>query len=240
MAKTVVGLLDDREEAQSVVLELVDEGFDRNDISIMASNPSGSSGGEGYDALSHSTVGASRNSGEIAGDVAADTMKGAGTGAVLGGIAGLVAGVVGLAIPGIGSVVAAGPLAAALAGAGIGAVAGGIIAALTNIGVPEEEAHYYAEGMRRGGVLVAVNTAEDDMAEQAAAIMRDHGAVDIDKRAQTWKESGWSRFDETASPYSSTHNLGYSSTGRGSRAYTGIERRQNTGAYSGVDRRAAA
>jgi uncharacterized protein (TIGR02271 family) len=102
-----------------------------------------------------------------------------------------VMGITGLAIPGIGPIIAAGPIAATLAGAGVGAVAGGLIGGLTNLGVPEEHAHYYAEGVRRGGVLVTVAT-EDARAADAAGIMRRHGAVDIEKRAAEWKESGWS------------------------------------------------
>ncbi len=73
----------------------------------------------------------------------------------------------GLAIPGIGPIVAAGPLAATLAGAGVGAVAGGLIGGLTRAGVPEDEANVYAEAVRRGGALVTVR-AEDSRAEVAA------------------------------------------------------------------------
>jgi len=35
-----------------------------------------------------------------------------------------------------------------LASAGVGAFAGGLIAAITDMGVPEEEARYFAEGAR--------------------------------------------------------------------------------------------
>ena len=76
-----------------------------------------------------------------------------------------------LAIPGIGPVIAAGPLAAGLLGAATGAVAGGatggIVGGLLNMGVPEEEAHYYAEGLRRGGTLVSA-TVTDNMANRAS------------------------------------------------------------------------
>ena len=101
-----------------------------------------------------------------------------------------------LAIPGIGPIVAAGPLVAALTGAGIGAVAGGLIGALTDVGVPEEEAGYYAEGVRRGGTLVTIN-AEDSMADQAIDILEDHNAVDVEQRASAWKQSGWTGYSPT-------------------------------------------
>ena len=75
-------------------------------------------------------------------------------------IAGLLVGIGALAVPGIGPVLAFGPLAAAIgataAGAGLGAAAGGIIGALVGLGIPEEDANFYAEGVKRGGVLVTV------------------------------------------------------------------------------------
>ncbi len=74
----------------------------------------------------------------------------------------------------------------------MGAVAGGGIGAFTKMGVPEEDAPYYAEGIRRGGTLVTVSTDDDGLADQAADIMRSHGAVDIEERASEWKASGWS------------------------------------------------
>jgi stress response protein YsnF len=188
MAQTVVGLMDTIEEAHHVVQDLIDSGFDRDDISLMSRKDEEA---EGVHEEKDTTSG-----------IGSGTAKGAGAGAALGGIAGLVIGLTGLAIPGVGPIIAAGPLAATLAGAGIGAVAGGIVGALTELGVPEEDAHYYAEGVRRGGVLVTVAT-DDTSADRAAEIMRRHGAVDIDERAQQWRTTGWERFDEKATPYTS-------------------------------------
>jgi uncharacterized membrane protein len=175
MAKTVVGLFDDFSEAQSVVQELVNNGYAREDISLAANDATGE-------------YAKYKDSGGMSG-----TAIGAGTGAVVGGIGGLLVGLGALTIPGIGPIVAAGPLIATLTGAGVGAVAGGLIGALTDIGVPEEEAGYYAEGVRRGGTLVAVR-AEDHLADRAAEIMESHHAVDIDQRAAYWRESGWSGY----------------------------------------------
>jgi len=50
---------------------------------------------------------------------------GAGSGAVLGGALGLLAGIGALAIPGVGPLIAAGPIMAALAGLGVGGAVGG-------------------------------------------------------------------------------------------------------------------
>jgi anti-sigma factor RsiW len=87
-----------------------------------------------------------------------------------------------LAIPGIGPAIAAGPLAAAIVGASVGAAAGGLIGALTSIGVPEEDARRYSEGIRRGGMLVAVHT-NDALADLASGVLERNGAQDIDERS---------------------------------------------------------
>jgi hypothetical protein len=58
-------------------------------------------------------------------------------------------------------------------------------------GVPEDEAHFYAEGVRRGGALVTVNAENDELAARAVEIMKRYGAVDIDQRAAEWREQGW-------------------------------------------------
>jgi len=185
MAKTVVGLMDSRAEADSVVQELISRcNCDQSDISVVARGEAGEYAGD----AGHSKHG---------GETASGAMKGAGAGAALGGIAGLIAGAASLAIPGVGPIIAAGPIASALAGAGVGALAGGLIGGLVNSGVPEDEAHYYAEGVKRGGTLITVHARSDDVAECAEQAMKKFGAADIDQRASDWKQQGWrGRFDE--------------------------------------------
>lgn len=187
MAKTIVGLFDSVTEAQSVVQDLVQAGCSRDKIGIMAQR--------GDDATDR-PAGVDRD--DTPGEGAA---KGAGIGAVLGGIGGLVVGLAVLPIPGLGPVIAAGPIATTLAGMGIGAATGGIVGALVNTGVPEEHAHYYAEGVRRGGTLVTVE-ADDASAQQVADIMKRHRAVDVNQRAATWRQGGWTGFDNNARPFS--------------------------------------
>lgn len=190
MAKTIVGSFDSFEEAQDVLRDLQQRGYSRDDISVIANNVTGKYGTES------AGVGQSR----AVSDTGASTAAGAAAGGVLGGAAGLVVGLMGLAIPGIGPIVAAGPIAAALAGAGVGAVAGGLIGGLTGVGVSEDDASYYAEAVRRGGALVTVR-ADDSRADEAASVMRNHGAVDIERRVEQWKQQGWRRHDPTATPY---------------------------------------
>jgi len=103
----------------------------------------------------------------------------------VGGIAGVLIGVGVMLIPGVGPILAAGPLVATLTGAGVGAVAGGLIGALTTAGVPEEHARYYEEGVRRGGTLVTVSASDAD-ADEVMEIMNRHNPVDIEDRASQW------------------------------------------------------
>jgi hypothetical protein len=104
----------------------------------------------------------------------------AGTGAAIGGIAGFVGGILALAIPGIGPIIAAGPLAAGIMGAGIGAAAGGVIGALKAAGVPEEHGEMYAEAIRRGRVLVTVAVAGTQV-DHASDVLDRNGAIDVDE-----------------------------------------------------------
>ena len=101
-------------------------------------------------------------------------------------------------IPGIGPILGAGPLIAALGGAGIGALAGGMVGALTDAGIPEQDANIYSEGVRRGGTLVLAYVAEDT-ADRAAEIMNRHHPVDIDKHAPQQGKHGWDDFNTPAS-----------------------------------------
>jgi len=209
MAQTVIGLFDRFDEAQNVVQDLIDNGFQRDNISVVAND---NARGRTDD----------RSVGGVS-DHESAAPEGAGTGAVGGTVlGGLIGGLVGaglLAIPGIGPVLAAGPLAAAIGtasatigagalGAGIGAATGGLIGGLVGAGVPKEQAEYYAEGVRRGGTLVSVQT-DGMMTDRATEIMQRHGAVDIDQRGAEYRSSGWSGFDPNAEPYnSSTSTMG--------------------------------
>jgi hypothetical protein len=178
-------LYDRLEDAQNAVSELVSAGFPRENISVVAADTEGKF---------------KTYVGEPGEDVGEGGATGAGVGAAVGGLGGLLIGLGALAIPGIGPVVAAGPIASALIGAGVGAVTGGLLGALIDAGVPEEEAHLYAEGVRRGGTLVKV-TAPEDQADEATRIMNRFNPIDVDQRATAWRSEQWSRFDPNASPY---------------------------------------
>ena len=104
---------------------------------------------------------------------------GAGTGAVIGGTLGVLAGIGALAIPGLGPLIAAGPIAAALAGAGAVGIAGGIVGALIGMGIPEYEAKRYEGMVRKGHVLLSVHSDGPDWTKRAKEVLENVGAEHI-------------------------------------------------------------
>jgi hypothetical protein len=162
MAKTVIGVFDSREQAEKAVSEMRNSGFDINEISIVAKGGRGDgnngNGDEGDDVLGMGNV-----------------ADGTTTGGVLGGLAGLALGAGALAIPGLGPIIAAGPIAGLLSGAATGGIAGGLI----DWGIPEERGRYYEGEVKKGKMLAAVR-AHDQKVNTAADIMRKNGARDVE------------------------------------------------------------
>lgn len=152
MSKVVLGVFQDRDQAEDALSDLKEQGFDR-DVSLIARD-------------------AERDQGGMEGQ---DLTEGTFTGGALGGITGLLAGVGALLIPGIGPIIAAGPIAATLTGV----VAGGIAGGLVDYGIPEERGEYYEEQVRQGAILISMKSS-DEKVDAAAAILRDHGATDVE------------------------------------------------------------
>ena len=195
--RTVAHLYDTYDHAQSVVTELEAAGFSHDNVSIVANQ--GVS--DAYNTAPTTTTATTTGDYTSAVTTAPAASTGAGTGAsigtIIGGGAGLLAGIGALAIPGIGPIIAAGWLVAALTGAGAGAAAGGLLGSLTGAGIPEDHAHVYAEGVRRGSTLVTVR-ADDAQVTEAEAIMAKYSPVDVAQRGTDYRGTGgWDRFDES-------------------------------------------
>jgi len=208
--RTVVGVFNSVSDAQSAVRELEAEGISRDHISLVANKNS-----TGYDTMDSADR-----------DKASDVVADAGIGAAIGGVGGLLLSAAGaLTIPVIGPILAAGPIVAALTGAGIGAATGGLIGALTETGVPEDHAKHYAEGVRRGDVLVTVRTSEAG-ADRVSDILDRNKAVDVDERVSDWQSRGWSGFNNDAAPYTDEElrkEREYYKTGSSLTGTTGID-----------------
>jgi hypothetical protein len=194
--KTAIGLFDTNHDAEHAMQMLERKGFEAKDISVTVRKT------------------------QVDTTASGETMAGEGlqtgtlTGMVAGGLMGFFVGAGLLIIPGIGPVLAVGPLAAGLAsgsalvgaaaGAGLGAFSGGLIGVLSGLGVPNDHAQVYSEGVRRGGVLVAVHTDELRL-NTAATILHENGAADPESRGQEYRAEGWDRFDPDASPHEVTN-----------------------------------
>ncbi|MDD3653435.1 MAG: hypothetical protein PHO01_04515 [Desulfotomaculaceae bacterium] len=159
MLKTVVGLFNSREQAEKAVSALRSRGF-YEEISVVASDPGKAEG----NAQQMGQAGQSNN-----------ISSGLTTGGVLGGLAGLAMGAGALVVPGIGPILAAGPIAGMLSGAATGGLAGGLI----DWGVPPERGQYYEGKVKEGKILASVRT-EDTRINDAAIVMRENGAQDVE------------------------------------------------------------
>jgi uncharacterized protein (TIGR02271 family) len=198
MTITISRLYNDYSTAAKVVAELKAAGLRESEISIIANNAENWYSGDQKRATKP-------NSGRVDRDLdgtddrVEGAATGAGVGAGIGSAVGLLAGLGLIAIPGIGPVVAAGWLVSTLAGTATGAATGGIVGALSQAGMNDEDAHVYAEGVRRGGTLVIARVPEADRSRFDAIL--DRSAVDIRQTGTSFRQSGWSRFDSSAAPY---------------------------------------
>jgi hypothetical protein len=161
MSQLITGIFPTRAVAERATQNLIDAGFAPEDTSILMSE-----GTRGRDFKVENSTKAP---------------EGAVTGATVGGVLGAVAaGLVALgtlAVPGVG-LVAAGPIVAALSGLGAGAAAGGLVGGLVGLGVPEHEAKFYDEELRKGGILVGVY-AHGDRVKLAREILDAAGATKV-------------------------------------------------------------
>jgi hypothetical protein len=110
---------------------------------------------------------------------------GATSGAVVGGVLGWLAGIGLLAIPGIGPLIAAGPIVAALAGAGAVGITGGIVGALIGFGIPEYEAKRYEGRVKHGGILLSVHCDDNHWVKRAEEVLKQTGAEDISSSSES-------------------------------------------------------
>ncbi|MCR4402161.1 MAG: general stress protein [Firmicutes bacterium] len=159
---SVMGTFDSRDQAEKAVEELRRKGFGEDKVSIVAKEDRMKGGGRGEGGLTM------RGGGN---DLTGGTL----TGGAIGGAAGILAGLGALAIPGIGPIVAAGPIAAGLTGA----VTGGIVGGLVDLGIPEERGRYYENKVKEGKILAVVK-ADDDTVNDAKKVLERYGASDIE------------------------------------------------------------
>lgn len=163
MTHSVIGLLKTRIEAENLVDSLKSAGFNHNDISALFPDKEGTK-----DFAHENTTKAPEGA-----------VTGVTTGGLLGGTLGLLAGIGALAIPGVGPLIAAGPIMATLSGAAVGATVGGLTGALIGMGIPEYEAKMYEGKIRDGNILLAVQCADHDQQKRVETLFKEYKAEDI-------------------------------------------------------------
>jgi hypothetical protein len=151
MAKAVFCIAKSEEQATNIVNQLKEAGFSNNDVSVLLPDRAGS---RDFAHEHHTKAPEGVATGAIAGGVMA-------------GVLGWLVGIGSLAIPGVGPLIAAGPILAALSGAAAGGAVGGLAGGLVGLGIPEYEAKHYEGKVKNGNILISVHT--EDSKERSVA-----------------------------------------------------------------------
>lgn len=202
MSKTVVGLFDNREHAETAARKVKEQGLRTDDISIVVKQREDGNTGGGFTNTAGTgafggtfsgiggpgavpvvpgggadTPGGADDSGRTGGanggrPVNDNISDGVVSGSVLGGIAGLVIGAGSLIVPGLGIIAAAGPIAGLLSGA----VTGGVVGGLIDLGIPEKESRQLEGDIKQGKILFSMKTDEDKV-DRILSILKSSGAT---------------------------------------------------------------
>src|SRR6202049_3844798 len=173
----VFGIYSTRDGVERATDAMVKSGFSAADISVLLPENLGGPKDIGTEKSTKASEGAA---------------AGATSGATIGGVLGLLAGIGALAIPGVGPLIAAGPIMGALAGMGVGGAVGGFTGALIGMGIPEYEAKRYEGRLKKGGVLLSVHCDTAGEISRAKELLKASGAEDVSSTGESSvdKETG--------------------------------------------------
>lgn len=159
----VYGIYSSHADVERGVKLLQEKNFRREDISVLMPEP------ESTHEFAHKNTTKAPEG----------TVVGGASGAIVGATLGWLAGTGLVAIPGVGPLIAAGPIMAIFAGVGAGSIVGGLVGCLVGMGLPEYEAKRYAGRIKDGGILISVHADDEDWRERAWDVLEDTGAEDI-------------------------------------------------------------
>jgi hypothetical protein len=169
MKKAVIGIVETRTQAETIVRQLQMESFAVSEISVLFPD------NKGTQAFAH----------EQHTKAPEGAAAGAGAGGIIGGALGVLAGIGTLAIPGLGPFIAAGPIMAGLSGIAAGAAVGGLTGALVGMGIPEFEAKMYETKLKAGNILISVHTEDGDERKRAALVFKKAGVKDVSTQTES-------------------------------------------------------
>ena len=170
----VFGIYSTRSAAENAADAIIKAGFSASDISVLLPE----------------NLGARPIATEKATKAPEGATTGGTTGLALGGALGLLAGIGALAIPGVGPLIAAGPIMATLAGMGVGGAIGGVTGALVGLGIPEYEAKRYEGRIQKGGILLSVHCATSDEVKSAKEVIERTGGEDVSSTGEASGDKG--------------------------------------------------
>lgn len=179
--QTLIGVYEKLDSAVAAVEELQREGVDPNHITLITSN---------RDPERTSNLAEEQLVNVQVADKEKSAAEGAVKGGVLGGLTGVATGLIALAIPGIGPVLALGPIAAALTGGAVGAASGSLLGALVESGVSDRDARLYVESIARDHTLVAVQAMEYQQ-RQVHEVLNRHLPVNVKAKSRLWEKDVW-------------------------------------------------
>lgn len=163
MTHAIVGLVPSQLEANNIVTALKADGFVDSEISVIFPDSAGLREFE-HENSTKAPEGA---------------VAGASAGGVVGGAVGLLAGIGALAVPGVGPLIAAGPIVATLSGVAAGATLGGVAGGLAGMGVPEYEAKMFEGKLKEGNILLAAHCPDKNHEKVAEQVFKANGACDV-------------------------------------------------------------
>jgi hypothetical protein len=187
-SKAVFGIYKTRNEVDIAVSILRNDGFRTEDISVLLPQ----------------LIGAQNFFHRKGSKAPEGAAAGGGTGLILGGLVGLLLGAGSLTIPGLGALIAAGPLLSTMAGIGFGGTVGALAGALVGYGIPEYEAKRYEGFVKKGGILLSVHADDELWIEKAKMTLELSGATDVSVSSQltsTWGPKKLKNIDDTLNKY---------------------------------------
>lgn len=182
MRKTLTSLYQDVATAQQAVEALVEEGFSRNDVSMLVNLVAREN-----DPYKRAKARYWRR-GQV--DAPMGVLLGLLAGVVIGAAAGALLSALPLTYP-------LGTLAGW--GAAIGGVSGAIVGGILNTSIPRVLGQNLTTVEKAGATLVRVRVSDDDR-EKAREIMERYDPVEMEGRLEAWSEKGWEAYDPASEP----------------------------------------
>ncbi|MCX6621665.1 MAG: DUF3341 domain-containing protein [Acidobacteria bacterium] len=171
---SVIGIYEDRTTVSDAIDVLHRAGFRATDISVLSSD--------------------NRGSKDFAHEKHNKALQGAAAGAAAAAVSGAAlawfVSIQTVTLPGLGPLVAAGPVVAAFAGAGAGGALGWMAGLLAGARLPEYVAKRYVGRIRRGGILLSVHCDSPEWCERARKTLKNTGARSISSASEAAADYG--------------------------------------------------